>query len=119
VQVGATWKSRGAGGSSWEAALQQIWPLQSLLWVQLFGHVAAQTPWQQMGVVADPLQSEDVEHCLGHVEKAGLRHTPLVARSGSRAGAEVQQISPFAVLQSESPEHPVGHLLAAVQMWVL
>jgi hypothetical protein len=99
--------------------LQQICPGQSLLWPQLLGQLAAQSPWQQIGVVAELLQSAEDVHCLGHAVIDGLRHTPCKARPGSRTAADVQQASPLAVLQSASVEHPVGHSLAAVQMEVL
>jgi hypothetical protein len=111
-------KTTGAGGKSCAGDLQQISPLQSLLWVQLLGQLAAQRPLQQIGVVVDPLQSAEDEHCLGHAVIEGLRHTPRDARPGSSTEAEVQQASPLAVSQSASLEHPVGQSLAAVQIGV-
>jgi hypothetical protein len=111
----ATWKSAGAGGRSDAGDLQQICPVQSLLCSQLLAQVAAQSPLQQIGDVSEPAQSEDVVHALGQVADDGLRQMPLVLRFGSRLLAEVQQISPPAVLQSVSPLHPVGHSFAGVQ----
>jgi hypothetical protein len=119
VQVRVASKTRGAGGKSCAGDLQQICPLQSLLWLQLLGQLAAQSPWQQMGDVVDPLQSAEDAHCLGHAVMDGLRHTPWTARPGSSTAAEEQQASPLAVSQSASVEHPVGQSLAAVQMGVL
>jgi hypothetical protein len=49
-----------------KADLQQIWPVQSLLWVQVCVQVAAQRPLQQSGA-ADDVQSIDVEHVLGQL----------------------------------------------------
>jgi len=63
---GATANSTGAGGRSAAGDLQHIWPVQSLLWVQLFGHVAWQYPSQQSSVFCVPLQSDDVVHAFGH-----------------------------------------------------
>jgi len=45
-----------------------------------------------------------------------LRQRPVALRFGSTAPAEVQQISPFIVLQFESPVHAVGHSLAGVHI---
>jgi hypothetical protein len=118
VQVRVASKTTGAGGRSCEGALQQICPLQSLLLVQLLGQLAAQSPWQQIGVADDPAQSAEDAHCFGHAVIEGFRQTPVVARPGSSRAAEVQQASPLAVLQSASVEQPVGQSLAAVQMGV-
>jgi hypothetical protein len=111
-----TWKSAGAGGRSVAGDLQQICPVQSLLCSQLLAQVAAQSPLQQIGDVREPAQSEDVVHALGQVVDDGLRQMPLVLRFGSRLVAEVQQISPPAVLQSVSALQPVGHSFAGVQI---
>jgi hypothetical protein len=119
AQVRVASKTTGGGGKSCTGDLQQISPLQSLLWVQVLGQLAAQSPWQQIGVVDDPLQSADDIHSLGHAVIDGLRHTPCEPSPGSSTDAEVQQASPFAVLQSASLEQPVGQSLAAVQMGVL
>jgi hypothetical protein len=84
--------------------------------VQTFGQVAAQIPRQQSGALGAPEQSSDEVHVRGHVPFAGLMHTPSVESPGSTVDAEVQQISPSVVLQSESAEHPVGHRLSVVQI---
>ena len=118
VQDG-TWKICGGGGSSCAGALQQICPVQSLLCWQLLGHVAAQNPPQQSGVVAVPLQSDDWVHALGHGAEVGFRQRPCALRLVSRAATDVQQISPLAVLQPVSEVHAVGQSLAPVQMGVL
>lgn len=83
-----------------------------------FGHVAEQWPPQQIGVCPLPLQSVSAWHAFGHGWNAGFKQTPDVLRFGSIVLAEVQQISPFIVLQSVSPAHPFGHSEAAVQMGV-
>jgi hypothetical protein len=114
-----TWKRRGGAGSSCDGERQQIWPVQSLLCMQLFGQVAAQKPLQQRAAVALPAQSDDVEHVFGQGVDIGFKQRPLELRLGSSAPTDVQQISPLAVLQLVSPAHAVGQLLAAVQMGVL
>jgi hypothetical protein len=119
VQVRVASKTTGGGGKSCAGDLQQICPSQSLLVLQVLGQLAAQSPWQQIGVVIDPLQSAEDAHCLGHARIDGLRHTPGEARPGSSTAADVQHASPLAVSQSVSVEHPVGQSLAAVQMGVV
>jgi hypothetical protein len=118
AQLG-TWKRTGAGGSSCAGDLQQICPVQSLLCWHDFGQLGEQKPPQQMLELAWPAQSDDVEQALGQIVEAGFRQRPFELRFGSRALADRQQISPDAVLHSVSEAHPVGQLLAAVQMDVL
>ena len=118
AHLGGALNSRGAGGRSRAGDLQQIWRGQSLSSVQSFGQLAAQIPRQQSGVVGDPLQSSDDVHERGHVAFDGLRQTPSVDSAGSTVDAEVQQISPLVVLQSESAEHPLGHSPCVVQIGV-
>jgi hypothetical protein len=48
------------------ADLQQSWPVQSLLCVQVFSHVEAQSPLQQSNP-EDELQSAEVEQVLGQL----------------------------------------------------
>jgi hypothetical protein len=48
------------------ADLQQSWPVQSLLWVQVFSQVEAQSPLQQSNP-EDELQSAEVEQVLGQL----------------------------------------------------
>jgi hypothetical protein len=119
MHVGAAWKRCGAGGMISARFGQQSWPEHWLLSVQVLGQLAAQSPWQQMGVDDVERQSADVVHALGQAVIDGLTHTPETPSAGSSLGAEVQQTSPFAVLQSVSAEHWVGQSLAAVQMGVL
>jgi hypothetical protein len=119
VQVGSDLNKCGGGGKSCEGALQQIWPVQSLLWLQAFGQVLAQMPLQQSGVFEFGSQSDDVEHALTQVSYAGFRQRPWLARFGSSAPAVVQQISPMVVSHCELVEHALGHSLAGVQMGVL
>ncbi len=118
VHLGGALNSRGAGGSSRAGDLQQISRGQSLSCVQTLRQLAEQIPRQQSGVEESPVQSSDDVHVRGHVVFDGLRHTPSVESAGSTVDAEVQQISPLLVLQSESAEHPVGHSLCAVQIGV-
>jgi hypothetical protein len=115
---GGAVNSRGAGGCSREGDLQQTWRGQSLFCVQTLGQLAAQIPPQQSGVFVAPMQSSDDVHERGHVAFDGLRHTPSVVSAGSTVDADVQQISPVNVLQSESAEHPLGHSFCAVQIGV-
>jgi hypothetical protein len=118
AHVGGALNRRGADGSSRAGDLQQTSRGQSLFCVQNFKQLAAQIPPQQSGVLVSPVQSSDDEHVRGHVAFDGLRHTPSVESAGSTVEAEVQQISPLDVLQSESAEHPVGHSLGVVQIGV-
>jgi hypothetical protein len=48
------------------ADLQQSWPVQSLLCVQVFSQVEAQSPLQQSNP-EDELQSAEVEQVLGQL----------------------------------------------------
>jgi hypothetical protein len=98
--------------------LQQTWRGQSVSCVQTLGQLAAQTPRQQSGVDGAPWQSSDDVHDRGHVPFDELTHTPSVDSDGSIVDADVQQYSPFIVLQSESAVHPVGHSFSAVQIGV-
>jgi hypothetical protein len=100
--------SRGAGGWSRAGDLQQTWRGQSLSSEQSFVQVAAQIPRQQSGAFGAPEQSSEEVHVRGHVAFAGLMHTPRAVSPGSTVEAEVQQISPPLVSQSESALHPVG-----------
>jgi hypothetical protein len=109
AQRGGALKRRGAEGCSRAGDLQQTAFGHWLSWLQTLVQVAEQMPRQQSGVPVAPAQSSDEAHERGHTAFAGLRHTPSVASEGSTVDAEVQQISPLAVLQSASPEHPVGH----------
>ncbi len=87
--------------------------VQSWSDVHVLGHVAWQTPPQQSGEFAVPLQSESEVHDLGHA--VAWRQIAPFPMLGSRPPAVVQQISPEAVSQSVFDEHVVGQLLAAVQ----
>jgi hypothetical protein len=118
VHVGATLKSSGAGGNRSAGDLQQICPVQSLLSLHTLGHVAEQWPAQQIGAWPLPLQSVSCWHARGQASNAGFKQTPDALRFGSSAFADVQQISPFIVLQSVSPAQPFGHSEAAVQRGV-
>jgi hypothetical protein len=118
AHLGGALNSRGADGSSRAGDLQHASRTQSLSCVQTLKQLAAQIPRQQRGVAVSPMQSSDDVHVRGHVAIAGSRHTPRVESAGSTVEAEVQQISPPAVLQSESAEHPVGHSLGVVQIGV-
>ena len=116
-QLGDTLKMCGGAPRLVEVgSLQQILPVQSLLCWHAFGHVAEQTPSQQIGLVLLELQSEDVLHAFRHGSVAGFKQSPLATRLGSSAPTDVQQISPWLLLQSESRAHDFGHLLAGVQM---
>jgi hypothetical protein len=117
-----TWNFSGAPGASDAGDLQQICPVQSELSLQLLGQLAAQTPWQQMAAVNEPLQSDDVVHDLGHWVIApvvdvdsGLRQMPLL-RLGSIRFAVVQQSAPDVVSQSLEVAQALGHWSAVVQM---
>jgi hypothetical protein len=100
--------------------LQQICPSQSLLWLHDFGHEELQMPSQQMGFAAS--QSVDWLHTFGQKLApscpvyVGFRHRPGTLRLGSSLPTDVQQTSPFVVLQSLLDEHDFGHTFAAVQM---
>jgi hypothetical protein len=115
---GGAVNSRGAEGASRAGDLQQISRGQSLFWVHTLVQLAAQIPRQQSGVEGAPMQSSDDSHVRGQVAFDGLRHTPRVESAGSTVDAEVQQISPSAVLQSESAEHPGEQSPGVVQMGV-
>jgi hypothetical protein len=117
-----TWNFSGGPGASDAGDLQQIWPVQSVLSLQLFGQLAAQTPWQQMAAVVDRLQSDDVVHAFGHwviapaeLVAVGLRQMPLL-RLGSMRLAVVQQRAPDVVSQSFDDWQGLGHWSAVVQM---
>ncbi len=90
--------------------------VQSLSDLHDLGQLDWQTPSQQRGVVDDPLQSESLEHCLGH--SVAWRQIDFLPMEGSRPPALPQQISPAAVSQSVFAEHVVGQSLAGVQMGV-
>jgi len=119
VQLG-TWKRVGAAGSSCAGDLQQICWSQSLLTWHDFGQVGEQKPSQQMlAPLVCAAQSEEDAQAFGHTWAVGFRQSPFELRFFSSAPADRQQISPDAVLQSESAAHPVGQSLAAVQMEVV
>ncbi len=80
------------------------------------GQVFWQTPPQQSGVVADPLQSVSVVQAFGHI--VACRQMPPLLREGSMPFAVVQQISPEPVSHCVLSVHDVGHSLAAVQIGV-
>lgn len=118
LHLGGAVNRRGAGGSSRAGDLQQISRGHSLSCLQTVGQLAAQMPRQQSGVEEAPMQSSEDVHVRGHAVFDGLRHKPSVVSAGSTVDAEVQQISPSVVLQSESAEHPVGHSPGVVQIGV-
>ena len=61
------------------------------------------------------VQSADVVHAFGQGSKFGFRQMePLSA--GSSFGADVQQISPFAVSHSVLEAHDFGHFVAGKQI---
>lgn len=90
------------------ADLQQIWRVQSLLWVQACAHVVAQTPLQQSRA-DDEVQSMEVVQVLGQLSYFGFRHRPDTFRLGSRLRTEVQQVSPEPVSHSALVEQAWGH----------
>jgi hypothetical protein len=89
---------------------------QSLSDMHDLGHVDWQTPLQQRGVVAEPLQSESVVHALG--QSVAWRQMDFFPIDGSRPAALAQQISPAVVSQSVFDEHVVGQSFAGVQIGV-
>lgn len=96
------------------ADLQQIWRVQSLFWVQICAHVAAQRPLQQSGADCE-VQSIEVVQVSGQLSYFGFRHRPDTFRLGSRLRTEVQQISPDPVSHSALVEQAWGHCEAGRQ----
>jgi hypothetical protein len=90
--------------------------VQSLSDLHDFGQLDWQTPSQQRGVVAEPLQSLSLAHVLGH--SVPWRQIDFLPIDGSRPPALPQQISPVAVSQSVFDEQVVGQLFACVQIGV-
>jgi hypothetical protein len=80
------------------------------------GHVAWQTPPQQSGDDADPLQSASLVQAFG--QSIACRQMPPLLREGSRPFAVVQQSSPETVSHCVLSVQDVGHSFAAVQMGV-
>jgi hypothetical protein len=99
VQCGPVVKICVGGGRLTRADLQQICWLQSELVWQVFAQVVEQMPSQQISLAA-VLQSVDCVQVFGQVAYAGFRQRPVALMCGSICGIEVQQISPFGVLQS-------------------
>jgi hypothetical protein len=118
-QLGAALKTCGGAPRLVEVgSLQQICALQSLLCWHCFAQVAAQSPLQQSGAEGES-QLADESHCFGHGSAAGFKQRPVALRLGSSLPTEVQQISPWRLLQSPSAVQDFGHLLAGVQMPLL
>jgi hypothetical protein len=98
--------------------LQQIWPGQSLLVVQVLTQVVEQRPSQQVSP-AERLQSADALHSLGQATLLVSTQSPPTASVLSTVGNEVQQTSFAAPLQSLEELHAAGHRLVARQTGVL
>jgi hypothetical protein len=90
------------------ADLQQIWPEQSLLCLQVWAHFLLHRPLQHTSPI-EVLHSEDWLQVLGQAVYVGFRQRPATPRLGSMLPTVVQQISPFAVLQSVDAAHALGH----------
>jgi len=89
------------------ADLQQSWPVQSLLCVQVLGQVEAQRPLQHSSPEEESQSAEELQ-ALGQVSYLGFRHSPDVLRLPSILPTDVQQISPDAVSQSVLEAHALG-----------
>ena len=103
-----------ASGTRVRADLQQIWPAQSLLTLQVFGQALLHMPLQHTSprVV---LQSADWPHALGHVAYPGFKHRPAAFTWFSISRTVVQQISPETVSQSVDWAHAFGHFAGGRQ----
>jgi hypothetical protein len=114
----ATWNSIGGGGviPSVPQQMRALGVVQSWSEEHDLGQVFWQTPPQQSGIDADPLQSVSLVQAFGQI--VPCRQMPPLLRECSRPFAVVQQISPEPVSHCEVSVHDVGHSFAAVQIGV-
>jgi hypothetical protein len=116
VHVGPVLKRCGGSAACALAVAQQIRaaPVQSESVEHDLGHVAWQMPLQHSSPV--DAQSVDEVHALGYGAYFGLRQRPVAVTVGSTALTDVQHTSPTAVWHSELVAQLFGHSLDGRQI---